>query len=123
MRELPSPIRDGCWLEAAAIARDSLRLQIRCTMPAPGHHIGVLDARLPFRDGAVVYRTNEAAGHCRITVRFAAASAIVTQNGSDQACGFGAFVNVSGRDARISRRAPPFDLAPVERTAGRRPRS
>jgi hypothetical protein len=105
---------DGCWLEAAPVRADSMRLQVLCRKPAPGHHIGVLDARLPLGAARLVYDTdNKVGGHCRITVRFAGARAIVIQEGSDQACGFGAFVDVSGTYTRIDKRRPPFDLAPL----------
>ena len=109
---------DGCWLEAAPARADSMHLQVLCRKPAPGHHVGVLDARLRLRATRLVYDTdNEFGGHCRITVRFAGARAIVTQEGSDQACGFGAFVDVSGTYMRIDKRRPPFDLAPLERSS------
>jgi hypothetical protein len=52
-------------------------------------------------------------GVASITVRFAGARAIVIQEGTDQACGFGAFVDVSGTYTRIDKRRPPFDLAPL----------
>src|SRR5215471_15145108 len=104
--------RDGCWLEVAPTTADSMRVQILCRNPAPGYHLGVLDARLR-RDGdTVVYERGDSTDHCRIRVRFADARALVLQEGTDQACGFGAYVNVSGTYVRLSRRRPPFDLAP-----------
>jgi hypothetical protein len=120
--QLPSSGSDGCWLEAAPVRADSMHLQVLCRKPAPGHHLGVLDARLPFSRGPLVYETDEFVGHCRITVRFAGARAIVTQAGSDQACGFGAFVDVSGTYVRLDKRRPAFDLAPLERPSGSRTR-
>jgi len=112
---------DGCWLETAPVAADSMRLQMLCRRPAPGHHLGMLDARLPFRRDTLVYEKDEGVGHCRIEVRFVGDSALVNQAGigangervpSDQACGFGAYVDVSGKYVRLNKRRPPFDLSP-----------
>jgi hypothetical protein len=113
-RELPSLREDACWLETAPLGADSLRIQIRCSRP-PAHHLGMLDQRLQFSHGTAVYDTNKFGGRCRIAVRFAAATAVVTQEGSDQACGFGAYVTVGGTYGRISSQRPSFDLVPVER--------
>lgn len=114
--QMPSPTRDGCWLEATPVTPDMLHVQLRCRMPAPGHHLGVFDAHLPFRSGAVTYE-REDAGRCRITIRFVDAQAIVTQAGTDRACGFGASVDVGGTYRRVSSRDPRFDLAPIEKAA------
>jgi len=120
--QLASSGGDGCWLEAAPAGASSMHLQVLCRKPAPGHHSGVLDARVQLRATRLVYDTdNGSGGHCRITVRFAGARAIVTQEGSDQACGFGAFVDVSGTYVRIDKRRPPFDLAPLERSSSSPP--
>ncbi len=114
-QELPSASRDGCWLEAAPVAADSLRIQVRCTTP-PAHHIGVFDAQEAFTKGTTVYETNKFGGRCRITMRFAEAQVVVTQDGSAQLCGFGAFVDAGGTYRRISGVRPAFDLAPIERS-------
>ena len=112
---------DGCWLEVAPFAVDSLRVQILCRYPAPGHHLGVVDARLPLRGDSVVYERSFAGDTCRIHVRFAGARANVAQEGSDRACGFGASVDVSGTYRRLAKRRPSFDLAPIERSSAPRP--
>ena len=119
-RHFPSSGRDGCWLESAPITADSVRLQVLCRYPAPAYHLGVLDARLRMIADTVVYETREYDGTCRIRVRFAGARVFVEQEGSDIACGFGASVNVGGTYTRLSRRRPPFDLAPIERASPRR---
>ena len=113
-KELPSSSLDGCWLETAPVANDSVRVQVRCTTP-PAHHIGAFDARLAFGGDTAVYETRHSGGRCRITMRFAESEVAVTQNGSDQLCGFGAFVNVGGTYARLTSVRPAFDLAPIER--------
>ena len=118
---LPSAGGDGCWLEVAPFAVDSLRVQILCRYPAPGHHLGVVDARLPLRGDSVVYERSFAGGACRIFIRFAGARAHVAQEGSDRACGFGASVDVSGTYRRLAKRRPSFDLAPIERSSAPRP--
>lgn len=100
----------GCALQVAPTSADSVRLQIRCTNPPPGYHIGFLDARLPIRRDTVVYTRNEYGGPCAILVRFTSHDA--TQNGSDLACGFGASVSVSGVYRRATHTPPPFDLNP-----------
>jgi hypothetical protein len=84
-------------------------------MPAPSHHIGVIDEHLLLRSAMVVYETNQYNGHCRIAVRFGNATAVVTQDGDAGACGLGANVNLGGVFGRISRRRPAFDLAPIGR--------
>jgi hypothetical protein len=114
-KQLPSASADGCWLEVAPAQSDSVHLQLLCRKPAPGHHLGVLDARLPMRGDTLRYERGEATDRCRITVRFAADHAVVVQEGTDITCGFGAFVNVSGSYVRLNARQPPFDLAPIER--------
>jgi hypothetical protein len=52
-------------------------------------------------------------------VNFAPDRAVVTHEGSgasrDSACGFGAYVDVSGTYRRLSMRRPRFELAPIER--------
>lgn len=116
-KQLPASHRDGCWLEAAPTDADSVHIQVLCRKPAPGYHLGVLDARLPLRGDTLIYERSETAGNCRIRTRFAAGRALVTQEGSDSACGFGAFVDVSGTYLRLDRRRPPFDLAPIERAS------
>jgi hypothetical protein len=115
----PQTRADGCWLETAPATAELMRLQILCRYPAPGHHLGVLDARLRLRGDSLVYERHEGRDACRILVRFANGGADVVQHGSDIACGFGAGVNVGGTYARISTRRPPFDLAPIERAAKR----
>jgi hypothetical protein len=119
-KALPSATHDGCWLESAPATADSVHLQILCRRPAPGHHLGVLDVRRPFHAGTLVYDTDKFVGHCRITVRFGDERAVVTQEGRDQACGFGAYVDVGGTYLRLNNRRPPFDLAPIERRTPRR---
>jgi hypothetical protein len=114
-RHLPSSTRDGCWLEVAPLTTDSVRVQVRCTLPAPSHHIGVIDEHLLFKSAVLVYETNQYSGHCRIEVRFGNANAVVTQEGDAGACGLGANVNLGGEYRRISRRRPSFDLAPIAR--------
>jgi len=116
-----APDRDGCWLEVAPVATDSVRLQLRCQNPAPGHHLGVMDVRRRFDTGKVVYETDEFVGHCRIIIRFARDSAVVTHDASganrDSACGFGAYVDVSGVYRRLTAQRPRFELAPIERSS------
>jgi hypothetical protein len=116
-----STARDGCWLEVAPVGADSVRLQIRCQKPAPGHHIGAMDARRPFDHGKVVYETDKFVGHCRIVVTFSPDRAVVSHDATganpDSACGFGAYVDVSGTYHRLSARRPRFELAPVERSS------
>jgi hypothetical protein len=115
-RQLPSPKHDtGCWLETAPLTADSVRVQIRCATPSPSHHFGVLDERLAFRQSRVAYETTRFNGPCRISIRFADARAIVAQDGTSAACGFGANVNVGGSYGRITSRRPEFDLAPIAR--------
>lgn len=112
--EMPGSGRDGCWLEAAPVRADSMHLQLLCRNPAPGHHLGVLDARASMRRNMAVYETGGSAGRCRITVRFAPNRARVEQHGTDRACGFGAFIDVSGTYVRLDARRPRLDLAPIE---------
>jgi len=118
---------DGCWLEVAPVAADSVRLQLLCRNPPPGHHLGVMDVRRRFDRGQVVYETDEFVGHCRIVVNFARGRAVVTHEATganrDSACGFGAYVDVSGTYRRLSGRRPPFELAPIERQSAPRPKS
>jgi hypothetical protein len=114
-RRLPSVDAVGCWLETAPVSADSARVQVRCTIP-PTHHMGMFDARLPFQNGTLTWATQQFGDPCRITVRFANGQAVVSQHGTAAACGFGANVNVAGVYKRMSRRRPPFDLVPVERT-------
>ncbi len=112
---LPSSGRDGCWLEAAPITKDSVRVQVLCRYPAPGHHLGVLDARLPLLGDSLVYEQREAKTHCRIRMRFTPGRVLVAQEGSDLACGFGANVDLSGTYRLLNGKHPPFDLGPIER--------
>jgi hypothetical protein len=120
-KRLPSSGSDGCWLEAALVSADTMHVQILCRYPAPGHHLGALDARLHMGGDTVVYQRRETPDECRIHMRFARGRALVTQHGSDLACGFGAFVDVSGTYIRLSSRRPPFDLVPIERAPAARP--
>lgn len=114
-RRLPSVGAYGCWLETGSVSADSARVQLRCTIP-PTHHMGMFDARLPFRAGTLTWETHEFGDRCRITMRFAADQVVVSQLGGAVACGFGANVDVAGAYRRISRARPRFDLVPVERT-------
>src|ERR1700757_3067880 len=61
-RSLASSRDYGCWLEVAPVSADSIHLQVLCRKPAPGGHLGVLDARLPWRKATLVYERNEPAG-------------------------------------------------------------
>jgi len=122
-RRPPSARVDGCWLEVAPVAADSVRMQLLCRHPGPGHHLGVMDARRRFDRGTVVYETDQFVGHCRIVATFTRGRAVVTHEGSgagrDQACGFGAYVDAGGTYERLNARRPPFDLAPIEHAAPR----
>jgi len=117
-RRPPSSGVDACWLEVAPVAADLVRMQLLCRHPGPGHHLGVLDVRRRFDRGKVVYETDQFVGHCRIVATFTRGRALVTHEGSgagrDQACGFGAYVDVSGTYERLNARRPPFDLALIE---------
>jgi hypothetical protein len=118
-REPFSPGRDGCWLEVAPVTTDSLRVQFLCRHPGPGHHLGELDTRLPFQNGSVTYQADGVVGHCKIVVTFAPPNAVVTNEGGDvspdRACGFGAYVDLSGTYRRLNAQRPSFDLGPIER--------
>ena len=121
-RRPPSSGDDACWLEIAPVAADSVRMQLFCRHPGPGHHLGVMDVRRRFDRGKVVYETDEFVGHCRIVATFTRGRAVLTHEGSrvgrDQACGFGAYIDVSGTYERLNARRPPFD-APIERAVPR----
>jgi hypothetical protein len=88
-------------------------MQLYCKLGPPAYHSAFIDARLPLHGNAVLHETTGANHPCRIRIRFDAASAVVTQDGSDIACGFGGSVNVAGTYRRISQRKPRFDLDPV----------
>ena len=119
-RRLPVAGGDGCWLEAARVAIDSVHLQMLCRYPAPGHHLGVLEARVPLSGDSAIVDRRQASGSCRIRIQFADSSAHVVQHGTDVACGLGASVNLSGTYIRLNRRRPPFDLVPIERAPAAR---
>lgn len=102
----------GCWLQAAPVGRDSVRVQIACSRGAPSYNSGFLEQRLAWRAGAATFTTSEFGAPCSIHIRFRAASAVVQQQGSDAACGFGYGVYADGTYTRRSRRLPPFDLTP-----------
>lgn len=102
----------GCWMQAASIGRDSVRVQIACSRGAPSYNSGFLEARLPTRASAATYSTTEYGGLCTIRIRFRATAAVVQQEGTDAACGFGFGVYADGTYTRRSRRTPPFDLRP-----------
>jgi hypothetical protein len=102
----------GCWLQAAAIGADSVRLQLACSRGAPSYNSGSLAQRLVLRSGVAVFATMEFGDECVIRVRFRGAHARVGQTGTDAACGFGLGVHAGGTYARTSRRMPPFDLEP-----------
>jgi hypothetical protein len=104
--------KEGCRLEVAPVATDSVHVQLRCTRPAPTFNLGFLDERLPIQSGVVRHDMREPGGRCRIIIRFAGEQAVVTQDGTDLSCGFGGGVYVNGRYRRISRRLPSFDLDP-----------
>jgi len=102
----------GCGLQVAPVATDSVRIQIECNRGAPDYNLGFLDEHLPIRSGTVVYSTRAYSGSCRITIAFHGTRAVVTEDGTDITCGFGAGVSVAGVYRRTSRRSPPFDLSP-----------
>lgn len=120
-----SPGIDACWFEVAPVAADSVRLQLLCRHPGPGHHLGLLDVRRRFEGGKVVYDTDDFVGHCRIVVSFTRGGAVVTHEASranrDAACGFGAYIDVGGTYRRLNARQPRFELGPIERQPGPRP--
>jgi hypothetical protein len=120
--KLPPSKGSGCWLETAPVRADSMHLQVLCRKPAPGYHLGVIDARVPVHGDTLIYERRGSTEPCRITVRFAHSRAIVAQDGSDIACGFGAFVNLGGTYARLSNHQPRFDLFPIEKASASRPR-
>ena len=103
----------ACGLQAAPLSADSVRVQLVCRRGPPSYHLGILDERLSIRDGVVVYTTRGSGDACQIRIRFGGARAIVTQVGSDVACGFGAGVSIAGIYGRTSTRVPPFDLNPI----------
>jgi hypothetical protein len=102
----------GCWLQAAAVGADSVRLQLACSRGAPSYNSGLLAQRLALRSGVAVYATTEFGDRCVIRVRFRDSRALVEQTGTDAACGFGFGVYAGGTYTRTSRRTPPFDLDP-----------
>jgi hypothetical protein len=102
----------GCRLQVAPVAADTVRIQIECNRGAPTYNLGFLDERLPIRGDSVAYARTEGGGSCRIGIAFRDGRAIVTEDGRDVTCGFGAGVTVRGTYRRTSRRPPPFDLSP-----------
>jgi len=104
--------RAACWLQVGPVAADTVRVQLECSRGAPSYNLGLVDERLPLRRGAVRYETAEYGDRCVIAIRFAGARAVVRQEGTDAACGFGRGVYASGTYRRVSRRMPPFSLGP-----------
>jgi hypothetical protein len=103
----------GCWMEIAPVAVDTVRMQLKCSRGAPTHHLGFVDARLSIHDSSMVYRVSGSSGSCAIRVHLAGTEAVVKQDGSDLACGFGGGVRADGTYHRTSGRRPKFDLNPV----------
>jgi hypothetical protein len=103
----------GCIFEIAAVAADSVRLQLSCNRGAPSYNMGDLDERLARRGSEVVFQTTEFGGRCVLRFRFVRGGATVTQEGDDAACGFGYGVVANGTYQRVSRRRPAFDLVPT----------
>lgn len=109
----------GCGLESAAVAPDSLHVQIECQGGPPSSHIAFVDARLEVRDGRAEYVRAGHEGSCRITISFRRTRAIVTEKGTDLACGFGEGMSVDGTYSRTGSKSPAFDLNPCPHcTAG-----
>jgi hypothetical protein len=103
----------GCEFEIAAVAADSVRLQLSCNRGAPSYNMGDLDERLVLHGSEVVFQTTEYGDRCVLRFRFVRRGAIVTQEGNNTTCGFGYGVYANGTYRRVSRRRPAFDLSPT----------
>lgn len=66
---------------------------------------GEIKATLPLKNNVAVYES----GQCRITIRFDARRAIVTEKGNSD-CGFGLNVSAAGSYLKRSSRTPKFDF-------------
>jgi hypothetical protein len=108
-----SAAHSGCAIEVGEPKGDTIRIQFDCNRGAPGYHHGANDVRVPLRDGVATSESHGSSGTCRLRFAFRGDRVRVTQNGSDIACGFGAFVEIDGTYPRVSRRAPKFDLLPL----------
>jgi hypothetical protein len=103
----------GCIFEVAAVAADSVRLQLSCNRGAPSYNMGNLDERLALHASELIFQTTEFGGRCVLRFRFLRRRAIVTQEADNTACGFGYGVYADGTYRRVSRRRPAFDLSPT----------
>lgn len=103
----------GCTIEVGERSANTVRVQFDCNRGAPSYHHGANDVRIRLRDNVAIYRATGPSGTCTIRFGFGTEGVKVRQDGSDLACGFGAFVNIDGTYPRVSRRPPKFDLLPL----------
>lgn len=103
----------GCTIEVGERKASSVRIQFDCNRGAPSYHHGANDVRVELRDGVATYESHSTSGTCTLRFAFARDRVRVTQNGSDLACGFGAFVTIDGTYPQVSRRPPKFELLPL----------
>jgi hypothetical protein len=103
----------GCTIEVGEPKASGVRIQFDCNRGAPSYNHGADDFRAPVKNSVATYASRNANGTCRLRFAFARDRVRVTQEGRDQACGFGAFVTIDGTYPRVSRRPPKFDLLPL----------
>ena len=102
----------GCILKVQQLSDSLLRFQLDCSAGAPAYNTGQASGTLSLKNGTAVYSTTEWGERCEIRFHFSRGAVVVTQTGSDGACGFGHSVYSDGRYRLVTRKTPVFDESP-----------
>jgi len=102
----------GCILKVQQLSDSLVRFQLDCSAGAPAYNTGQASGTLSLTKGTAAYSTTEWGERCEIRFRFSSGAVVVSQAGSDGACGFGHGVYSDGRYRLVTRKTPVFDESP-----------
>jgi len=102
----------GCILKVHQLSDSLMRFQLECSRGAPAYNTGEALGTIRLAKREALYSTTEWGERCEIRFRFNADVVVVTQMGSDAACGFGYGVYSDGRYRLVARGIPVFDETP-----------
>jgi hypothetical protein len=93
----------GCVLGARLDEPRAVHLEVQCTAPGAAQTKGDLVTMAAVDDGKAVVRMDDFGAPCELRFHFRGSTAVVTQPGSAEACGFPPGVVLAGTWRRTSR--------------------
>lgn len=98
----------GCELKILQIGNNGLKFELSCNRGAPSYNSGAAYGTIDIENNVATYYHQGASDPCQIQFQFQGTTVVVSQNGTDAACGFGWGVYADGTYSLVTRERPMF---------------